>query len=121
VIDEHEPLSFRGRALPPRFTRAETAVAPGATRAYVEADWRDALVVVEEGEVELECLGGSRRTFCRGDVLCLAGLPLRALHNRGDVPAVLVAVARARGDEFRGDPQSSVQCDAKEGHADDNE
>ena len=121
MLDDREPLSFRGRALPPRFTCAETAVAPGATRAYCEAEWRDALVVVEEGEIELECLGGGRRTFCRGDVLCLAGLPLRALHNRGAAPAVLVAVARTRGDEFRGDPQSSVQCDAKEGYADDHE
>ena len=119
MLDDREPLSFRGRALPPRFTCAETAVAPGATRAYCEAEWRDALVVVEEGEIELECLGGGRRTFCRGDVLCLAGLPLRALHNRGAAPAVLVAVARARGDEFRSDPESSLRRNGNEGDADD--
>jgi hypothetical protein len=121
VLDDREPLSFRRRALPPRFTRAELAVAPGATRAYREAEWRDALVVVEEGEIELECVGGSRRTFCRGDVLCLAGLPLRALHNRGAAPAVLVAVARARADEFRRGPESDPRRDRTEGDADDDE
>jgi quercetin dioxygenase-like cupin family protein len=74
------------------------AVAPGGSLAYHDAEWRDALVVVERGEIELESLSGSLRSFERGDVLWLAGLPLRALHNRGHQPAVLVAVSRR--DEF---------------------
>jgi hypothetical protein len=69
-------------------------MAPGAEREYDEAEWRDALVVVEAGDVELECNGGSRRGFGRGDVLWLIGLPLRALRNRGAVPTVLLAVSR---------------------------
>jgi hypothetical protein len=69
-------------------------MAPGAEREYDEAEWRDALVVVEAGDVELECNGGSRRGFRRGDVLWLIGLPLRALRNRGAVPTVLLAVSR---------------------------
>ena len=72
------------------------AVAPGRTRDYDEADWRDALVTVERGAIELEGISGSRQTFERGAVLWLAGLPLRALHNRGPEPAVIVAVARHR-------------------------
>jgi hypothetical protein len=71
------------------------AVAPGRTRAYDEAEWRDALVTVACGAIELEGLSGRRQTFERGAVLWLAGLPLRALHNRGPEPAVIVAVARA--------------------------
>jgi hypothetical protein len=71
------------------------AVAPGGTRAYVEAEWRDALVIVQHGQIELEGLSGSRRSLERGAVLWLAGLPLRALHNRGLEPAVIVVVARA--------------------------
>ncbi len=74
-------------------------VAAGRERTYDEAEWRDALVVVERGEIELECLGGSRHRFRRGDVLWLTGLPLRVLRNRGLVPAVLTAVSR-RSDEF---------------------
>jgi hypothetical protein len=71
------------------------AVAPGRSRAYDEAEWRDALVIVEYGQIELEGLNGSRQTFERGDVLWLVGLPLRALHNRGREPALMVGVSRA--------------------------
>ncbi|HWM11864.1 MAG TPA: hypothetical protein VNO82_21070 [Solirubrobacteraceae bacterium] len=67
---------------------------PGGERASRAAEWRDALVLVDRGEVELDCLGGSRRRFGRGAVLWLGGLPLRALRNPGAEPAVLVAVSR---------------------------
>ena len=40
-------------------------------------------------------MGGSRHRLGRGDVLWLAGLPLRALCNAVREPAVLVAVLRA--------------------------
>jgi hypothetical protein len=66
----------------------------GCERSYDEAEWRDAVVFVRRGEVELECVGGTRRRFERGDVLWLAGLPLRALHSRRG-PVVLVAVSRS--------------------------
>jgi len=71
------------------------AVAPGGTRAYDEAEWRDALVIVAHGQIELEGLSGSRRSLERGAVLWLAGLPLRALHNRGQESALIVAFLRA--------------------------
>jgi hypothetical protein len=91
-----ERLSFRGRRLAPAFDARAVTVAPGRERAFEQAEWRDAIVVVERGEIELESLGGSRWPFGRGDVLWLVGLPLRALHNRGREPAILVAVSRAR-------------------------
>ena len=72
------------------------AVAPGATRAYDEADWHGALVVVERGRIELEGLSGARRTFECGAVLWLVGLPLRALHNHGVEPTVMVTFTRQR-------------------------
>jgi len=89
-------LSFLGRRLPPGFELRVVTVAPGHQRAYDQAEWRDALVIVERGEIDLECLGGSWQRFGRGDVLWLDGLPLRQLHNRGREPAVLVAVSRRR-------------------------
>jgi hypothetical protein len=58
-------------------------------------EWRDALVVVGRGEVELEFAGGARRRFACGAVLCLARLSLRTLRNPGAEPALLVAVTRA--------------------------
>jgi hypothetical protein len=79
-----------------RFDRRLVRVPPGRARDYEEADWRDALVVVVRGEIELEARTGRRERFVRGAVLSLAGLPLRALHNRGPEPAELVAVRRRR-------------------------
>ena len=70
------------------------AVAPGGERAYVESEWLDALVVVEQGEIELRGAGGTCRRFRRGDLLWLTGVPLRTLHNPGAEPAVLRAVSR---------------------------
>ena len=71
------------------------AVAPGGTRAYDDAEWRGALVIVEHGQIELEGLSGRRLTLECGDVLSLVGLRLRALHNHGPEPTVLLAVSRA--------------------------
>ena len=79
-----------------RFDRRVVRVPPGCAREYDEADWRDALVLVVRGEIELEGRSGSRERFARGAVLSLAGLPLRALHNQGAEPAELVAVRRRR-------------------------
>jgi hypothetical protein len=69
-------------------------VAPGSTRPFVEREWRDTIVGIESGEIELECTAGSRRRFTQGAVLWLAGLSLRALHGCGPGPAVLIAVSR---------------------------
>ncbi|HEV3477822.1 MAG TPA: hypothetical protein VG144_00075 [Gaiellaceae bacterium] len=80
-----KPLGFDVRAV---------GVEPGGHRIYHATEWDDALVVIARGEVELECLSGTRVTFGRGDLLWLAGLPLRALHNPGREPVLLVAVSR---------------------------
>jgi hypothetical protein len=76
------------------FVLRAVAVAPGSQRAYCEDEWRDALVVVKRGEIELESVSGTSHRFTRGDLLWLTGLPLRALHNRGSEPTLLVAVSR---------------------------
>jgi hypothetical protein len=91
---DRSPLSFLGRRLPPPFECRVVVLAPGHTWAYDEAEWRGAIVVVERGQIELECLDGSRHCFESGDVLWLDRLPLHALHNRWRRPAVLVAVSR---------------------------
>jgi hypothetical protein len=69
-------------------------LAPGTSRPFDTADWADALVVLECGEVELEALSGCRVRLQPGAIFWLAGLPLRCLHNPGQQPAVLVAVSR---------------------------
>lgn len=90
------PLSFLGRRLAQEFEVRLIACAPGSERPFDERDWADAIVVVERGAVEIEGRSGDRRTFVSGNVLCLSGLPLRALRNRGQVTAVLSAVTRRR-------------------------
>ena len=72
------------------------AVPPGRARAYDAVEWRDALVLVARGEIELEGVGGGCECFRRGAILSLDGLPLRALRNRGTVSTSLVAVSRGR-------------------------
>jgi quercetin dioxygenase-like cupin family protein len=94
MSEEEGRLSFLGKRIPPGFSVREVTVAPGARRAYDEAEWRDSLVVVERGAVEIECLGGARRVFERGNVLWLTGVPVQALHNTGNEPALLIAVSR---------------------------
>jgi hypothetical protein len=89
-------LSFLGRRPPPPFELWTVTLAPGHALPYAEADWHDAVVVVEAGEIDLECVGGGRQRFVPGDVLRLSGLPLRSLRNPWPEPAVLVAVARRR-------------------------
>jgi hypothetical protein len=88
-------VTFVDRPLPPWARARLVALAPGEERAYTEAEWRGALVVVERGTIELECVVGRRWRFEQGAVLWLAGLPLRALRNAGSGPALLSAVSRA--------------------------
>ena len=70
------------------------AVPPGGDRPYDAAEWHDALVLVQHGEIELRGVSGATRSFGRGALLWLDGVPLRVLHNPGAEPAVLLAVSR---------------------------
>jgi quercetin dioxygenase-like cupin family protein len=94
-----EPLTFLGRPLGPSFRSRTVTIRPGDSRPYEEAEWRDAIVVVECGAVVVECHAGGRRTFTVGDVLWLTGMGVRALRNEGQESAVIVAVSRRRPDE----------------------
>jgi hypothetical protein len=87
-------LSFLGRPLPLAFELLVITLAPGRERPFEAAEWRDAIVVVERGEIELESHEGGRVRFERGAVMCLTGVPMRALHNRGSGTAVLSVVRR---------------------------
>jgi hypothetical protein len=89
-----ERLTFLDGPLPPRFRLRAVTLAPGATRPYRPEEWDDALVVVERGDVELECGAGGRRRFGAGAVMWLQGMDLLALHNPGMEETVLSAVSR---------------------------
>jgi quercetin dioxygenase-like cupin family protein len=69
-------------------------VEPGDSLPYEESEWRDALITVESGELELVLACGRSCFFQTGDLLWLQGLPLAHLRNRGEEPTVLLAASR---------------------------
>ena len=91
---DDDRLAFVRGPVPPGFERVTVVIPGGCQRTHVTGEWRDALVVVTRGEIELRPLRGAGRTVREGDVLWLQDLPLSALQNRGERPAVLTAVRR---------------------------
>src|SRR3954467_3784951 len=81
-----------------RFQRRVVGIDAGCSRPYDAAEWRDALVVVSAGVVELEGRSGRRWRFSGGAILWLTDLPVVALHNPGGEVSVITAVLRR--DEF---------------------
>jgi hypothetical protein len=77
-----------------RFDRRVVVLGPGEARACDPGEWRDALVVVEDGAVEVEDDAGGRVRFGPGAVVTLDGVAARALHNAGPGRAVLRVVSR---------------------------
>jgi hypothetical protein len=91
-----ERLTFLGRDVPSAFALQSVTIAAGASLAFDETQWDDALVILEAGALEVECHSGRRRRFAPGAVMVLAGLDLRTLHSVGPDAALLVAVSRRR-------------------------
>ncbi|MPZ63100.1 MAG: hypothetical protein GEU93_17785 [Propionibacteriales bacterium] len=60
------------------------------------ADWADTLVVVERGQLDVECRNGARARFDEGAILSFAGVQLRQLRNPSGGPLVLSALSRLR-------------------------
>ncbi|SHL03118.1 hypothetical protein SAMN05443637_116144 [Pseudonocardia thermophila] len=89
---DDEALRLPGTA--PGFRRHELRLAPGERRGLAEAQWRGVLVLLEHGSVELHCAQGTVLTLRQGAVFCFDGTGVRALHNPGPGPAVLVGWSR---------------------------
>jgi hypothetical protein len=82
--------------LPLGFSRRVYRVAPG--RSFAPARLSDAILLVEQGELQIECSAGTGRRFGRGSMIVIAGLPVARLRSAGLRPLILVAVSRARLD-----------------------
>ena len=76
------------------FDRRLVRLAPGCERPYDPSEWKDELVVVVCGTIDLEGLSGRRWTFQKGSIIWLQELALRAIHNPTDATAVLMAISR---------------------------
>ena len=99
--------------LPEGFSRRVLRVAPGLELDLEMSGVPDAIAVVEEGEVELECATGARRRFGRGSIVTIARLSVAHARSVGPGPLVLVAVSRASlpaTDEFLSGPGSYCDC-----------
>lgn len=88
------PLSFIGKPPSAAFDFRHIALASGFERPCGQDEWKDTLVVVERGAVDLVCANGAWARFERGDVLCLCRVSLLLLRNPGRDAAVLSAVSR---------------------------
>jgi hypothetical protein len=82
------PLGFEQRRL---------VIGHATVHRYDAREWRQALVVVERGVLELEWSGGARLCFEPGDTLSLSSLRLRGLRGAGSGPTVLVVLSRGGG------------------------
>jgi mannose-6-phosphate isomerase-like protein (cupin superfamily) len=99
--------------LPTGFSKRVMRVAPGLELDLEASGVHDSIVVVEEGEAELECRAGTRRRFGRGSMVTIARPPIARVRSVGPGPLVLVAVSRASLpgiDEFLRGSGSYVDC-----------
>jgi hypothetical protein len=99
--------------LPKGFSRRVLRIAPGFKVSPEPGCLHDAIVVVEEGELEVECRSGSRRRFGRGSMIAIARFPIAGLRSVGAGPLVLLAVSRASlsaTDEFLRESGSYFDC-----------
>jgi hypothetical protein len=90
--------------LPEGFSRHIFRFATGLDFVLEQGRLLDAMVLVEEGELEVECRAGARRRFGRGSMIPIGRLPVSHLRSAGPGPLVLIAVSRAPlrpTDEFR--------------------
>jgi hypothetical protein len=106
------PALFHG-PLPEGFSRRVFRVAPGLELGTNSHDLHEALMLVEQGELELECRAGTRRRFGHGSMIAIAGLPVARVRSVGTRSLVLVAVSRTSPDatdDFLRRAGSHVDC-----------
>lgn len=95
-MSDAERVSFLGTGCPKGLRLRTLTLQPRDGLDYVPDDWADTMVVVERGELELECHSGTLVWFTQGAILVFAGLGLRRIRNAGGTPLVLSALSRDR-------------------------
>jgi hypothetical protein len=113
TADESAGVALFRDPLPAGFSRRVVRLDPGHELDFDAREVPDAIVVIEDGEVELECRSGTRRRFGRGSMIPIARLPVTHLRSVGLGPLVLFAVSRASVpgiDEFLRGSGSYFDC-----------
>jgi quercetin dioxygenase-like cupin family protein len=90
-VDDFDPEQFARDSA--EFFRRVIELAPDQELSSGLAEWRDAIVFLTEGEIELVCVEGERRRFPRGAMLCVTP-KVRLLRNSGVEPARLIVISR---------------------------
>ena len=102
ALNDDAVVSFLGRGCPSNVRRRTIVVSPGEALEVRRADWVDTLVVVEFGELDVECHDGTRARFGAGAILALDTPEPRRLRAATDTPLVLSALSRRRATSLRG-------------------
>lgn len=89
--DDFDPEQFARDSAD--FIRRVIELAPDQELSPGLVAWRDAIVFLTDGEIELVCVEGECRRFTRGAMLCLTPT-VRLLRNSGVEPARLIAISR---------------------------
>lgn len=89
-------ISFLGARCPKGFRLDILTLRARDAIGCQSADWADTLVVVEHGQLEVECRGGARARFDEGAILSFTRVELLQLRNPGSGPLVLSALSRLR-------------------------
>ncbi len=103
---------FRG-PLPTGFTRRILRLETGCEVDPELCRLPDAIVVVDEGELEIECRAGGRRRFGCGSMIPIARVPVARARSVGPDPLALTFVSRAPvrpADEFPEGSGSYSDC-----------
>ena len=92
------PLRLGALRLPPAFERRTVTIAPGDALPPHITCWRDAIVSVEQGWLEMVGPGGEVLRLGAGAMLLLEGVEHVEVRNVGDEPLVLAAIRRREPD-----------------------
>ena len=93
--DDAEVLALLRRPdLPAAFERRRLVLAPGVAGMTGPAPWVGALVLVEQGRLEVDCTAGGRQVFGPGEILVLDALPVVSVRNVGPTAVRLTIVHR---------------------------
>jgi hypothetical protein len=91
---DERPVSFLGRPAPAGMALRLVSIPVHAELDYQPSDWAGAVVIVEVGEIELECASGARASFGPSSILFFDGLGLRTIRNVGTETVLLSAASR---------------------------
>jgi hypothetical protein len=88
--------------LPAAFERRRLVLASGVGATTGPGPWAGALVLVEQGRLEVDCAASGQHVFGPGEILVLGSLPVVSVRNVGRT-AVRLTIVHRRDEALPGD------------------